>query len=69
MVARTQTFVNTTLPGAFNTFKGKHLFLKVCCHQNGGYIQDGIENVYIFHPIFPKMIFFVNFSFVFIHFG
>jgi hypothetical protein len=25
--------------------------------QNGGYIQDGVENVYIFHPIFSKMIF------------
>jgi hypothetical protein len=24
---------------------------------NGVYIQDGIENVYIFHPIFSKMIF------------
>jgi hypothetical protein len=24
---------------------------------NGGCIQDGVENVYIFHPIFSKMIF------------
>jgi hypothetical protein len=24
--------------------------------QNDGYIQDGVENVYIFHPIFSKMI-------------
>jgi hypothetical protein len=25
--------------------------------QNGGWIQDGVENVYIFHRIFSKMIF------------
>jgi hypothetical protein len=25
--------------------------------KNGGYIQDGVENVYILHPIFSKMIF------------
>jgi hypothetical protein len=25
--------------------------------QNGGCIQDGVENVYIFHPIFLKLIF------------
>jgi hypothetical protein len=26
-------------------------------NQNGGYIQDGVENVNIFHSIFSKMIF------------
>jgi hypothetical protein len=25
--------------------------------QNGGYIHDGVENVYIFHSIFSEMIF------------
>jgi hypothetical protein len=25
-------------------------------NQNGGYIQDGVENIYIFHTIFSKMI-------------
>jgi hypothetical protein len=24
--------------------------------QHDGHIQDGVENVYIFHPIFSKMI-------------
>jgi hypothetical protein len=31
--------------------------LPVVENQNGGYIQDGVENVYIFHPIYSKMIF------------
>jgi hypothetical protein len=31
--------------------------LPVLKNQNGGYIQDGVENVIIFHPIFSKMIF------------
>jgi hypothetical protein len=31
--------------------------------QNGGCVQDGIKNIYIFHSIFLKMIFLVNFSF------
>jgi hypothetical protein len=30
--------------------------------QNGGFTQDCVENVYIFHPKFLKMIFFFNFS-------
>jgi hypothetical protein len=29
--------------------------LSVVKNQNGGYIQDGVENVYIFHPIFSKI--------------
>jgi hypothetical protein len=32
--------------------------LSVVKIQNGGYIQDGVENFYIFHPIFSKMIIF-----------
>jgi hypothetical protein len=35
--------------------------LPVVKNLNGGYIQDGVENVYIFHPIFSKMIFLSNF--------
>jgi hypothetical protein len=31
--------------------------LVVLKNQNGGYIQDGVKNVYIFHPIFSKMIY------------
>jgi hypothetical protein len=31
--------------------------------QNGGYIQDGVESVYIIHPILSKMIFFSIFLF------
>jgi hypothetical protein len=27
-------------------------------NKNGVYIQDGVKNVYIFHPIFSKMLFF-----------
>jgi hypothetical protein len=30
--------------------------LPVQKNQNGGYIQDGVENVYIFHSIFSKII-------------
>jgi hypothetical protein len=36
-------------------------YKKNCCqfwkNQNGGYIQDGVENVCIFHAIFSKIIF------------
>jgi hypothetical protein len=31
--------------------------LPVVKHQNGGYIQDGVENILIFLPIFSKIIF------------
>jgi hypothetical protein len=31
--------------------------LPILKNQNGVSIQDGVENVYIFHPIFSKMIF------------
>jgi hypothetical protein len=36
--------------------------LPVLKNQNGVTIQDGVENVYIYHPIFSKMIF-CQFSF------
>jgi uncharacterized membrane protein len=31
--------------------------LPVLKNQNGVYIQDGVKNVYIFQPIFSKVIF------------
>jgi hypothetical protein len=36
--------------------------LAVVKNQNGGYIQDGVENVYIFYTIFSKMTFLSIFS-------
>jgi hypothetical protein len=35
--------------------------LPVMKNQNGGYIQDGVENAYVFHPTFFKHYIFVNF--------
>jgi hypothetical protein len=40
--------------------------LPVLKNQNGVYIQDGVENVYIYHPIFSKMIFLSVFLLFFI---
>jgi hypothetical protein len=40
--------------------------LPVLKNQNGGYIQDGVENVNIFHPIFSKMTFMPNFLLYFL---
>jgi hypothetical protein len=34
-----------------------NFFLPVLKTQKGGYIQDGVENVYILHPICAKIIF------------
>jgi hypothetical protein len=31
--------------------------LPVLKNQNDGTIQDGVENIYIYHPIFSKLIF------------
>jgi uncharacterized integral membrane protein len=39
------------------------VILPVVKIQNGGCIQDGIENVYIIHTIFSKIIFYYFFYF------
>jgi hypothetical protein len=35
--------------------------------QNGGQIQDGVGNVYIFHSKFSKMIFLSFFFIIYLH--
>jgi hypothetical protein len=42
-------------------FYCKKNLLPLLKNQNEVYIQDGVENVYIFHPIFSKMIFLLIF--------